>query len=140
MGCCCCAQETGEILVFTQPNTLKRQENMYNKSDSFDDISLPSHNDECVMFTSSNNNDMYLTDAKSAISSPNSPRPRSASFTPHPKKPDLESAFLYKNPYLVKAGTPKFADFAESALENLNNSLEKKKRKDVKLNKLAEIL
>ncbi|CAG9314765.1 unnamed protein product [Blepharisma stoltei] len=116
MGCCCCSQETGEVLIISSPNTLKRQENILilKNSDSFDDISLPSHDDSLITNTNQNN-DGSMLNPTTHQSTPNSPRPRSTSFTPHPTKSDLESAFLYKKPFLSRADTPKFSDFSLAA-------------------------
>lgn len=101
MGCCQCKPEFRDNYQISPSNkeivnlsfTLK-------KSDSFDDISIPSHNGS-ILASTIPNDPSYMTQ-NSTRSPPETPRPRSTSYSPLTRKAELEAAFLFSAPLFAR--------------------------------------
>ncbi|CAG9321034.1 unnamed protein product [Blepharisma stoltei] len=101
MGCCQCKPEFRELYQLSPATNIQLTSAFtFKDADSFDDISIPSHDNSIIVSTIPN--DPSYTNQNTARSPPETPRPRSTSYSPLGRKSDLETAFLFSGPIFTK--------------------------------------
>mmetsp|Transcript_4942 Transcript_4942/g.4852 ORF Transcript_4942/g.4852 Transcript_4942/m.4852 type:complete len:121 (-) Transcript_4942:162-524(-) len=96
MGCCEYKPEIKELYQLSSNNQLVVLDFEFKDTDDFDDISILSHTNSIL--TSTINNEPSST----RKSPPESPRPRSTSYSALNRKSDIETAFLFNAPILAQ--------------------------------------
>ncbi|CAG9319470.1 unnamed protein product [Blepharisma stoltei] len=118
MGCCECKPEFKDLYQLSPNSQLVALDFKFKDTDTFDDISILSHTNSILTSTIPNE------PSSTRKSPPESPRPRSTSYSGLNRKSDIETAFLFSAPILAQQ--------SQNVMERKNEtSLPKKDEKSI---------